>query len=154
MTTIYSMCSIYVFIYLERCNTAAKSEKPSAAAVLVWCQVEIPCDVCPDKYKLTISTQYSVESISTFTLETESCRVAYSFLTQTTCGVILTWWRVIFTYTEMTIIPHISYITYTVIWIWQVYAGAMWTTRVGLAIVDVCNIININMACSPTYIKA
>ena len=81
-----------------------------------------------ETFLLTISTQYSIEIILTFTLETESCRVTYSFLTQTTCGVILTWWGVIFTYTVITIISCISYITYTVIWIWQVYTGAMWST--------------------------
>ena len=40
---------------------------------------------------LTITTKDSIEIIYTITLKTESCRVTYSCLTQTTCGVILTW---------------------------------------------------------------
>ena len=45
----------------------------------------------PQTQKLTICAQNSIEIVHTFTLKTESCRVTYSFLTQTTCGVILTW---------------------------------------------------------------
>ena len=140
---------------------ALNTEKCQANSALCACKLLAACEDVHFKFKshdmsifdssyyhhqwwqpliLTISTQNSIEIVHAITLKTESCRVTYSFLTQTTCGVILTWWEVIFTYTEMTIISCISYITYTVIWIWQVYTGAMWSTRAWLAIADVCNI--------------
>ena len=110
----------------------------SRLAVSGFCSTPKLAYMCSQHNKLTISTQHSIEIVDTFTLKTESCRVTYSFLTQTTCGVILTWREVISTYTKITIISCISYITYTVIWIWQVYTGSMWSTRAWLAVVNTC----------------